>query len=184
MSIRHIQKPYLLLVGDEENPKYAKTALGLRDWAPEACLAQLRFTSAAVDLQLPQMAPGEAAAAGAKTLVIGIAAVGGSLPDSWRQTILEALNSGLDVAAGLHQRLARIPEFASVAARLGRQIHDVRHTDTTFPVGTGRKRSGRRLLTVGTDCALGKKYERKVVARVVMLASARPAKTTSGNVRC
>jgi hypothetical protein len=72
--------------------------VGLRDWAPEACLAQLRFTPGAVDLQLPQLAPGEAAAAGAKTVVIGIAAVGGGLPDSWRRTILEALNSGLDVS--------------------------------------------------------------------------------------
>lgn len=167
MTIHHIKKPYLLLVGDTEDPRNAKTAFGLRDWTPAACLGQLRFNQSAVDLSLPEMSPQEAAAAGAKTLVIGIAPVGGRLPQSWHRTLLDALEAGLNLAAGLHQRLRDIPEIAACAARLGRQIHDVRHTDQSFPVGTGERRSGRRLLTVGTDCALGKKYTALAITKAM-----------------
>lgn len=167
MAIHTLQKPYLLLVGDMENPRNAKTAFGLRDWTPESCLAQLRFSKRAVDLGLPEMSPAEAARAGAKTLVIGIAPPGGQLPESWYPTLLEALQAGLDLAAGLHRRLREIPVLAEAAQKLGRQIHDVRHSDTKFPVGTGKPRPGRRLLTVGTDCALGKKYTALAIAKAL-----------------
>lgn len=167
MAVHRIRKPYLLLIGDMENPNNAKTAFGLRDWTPENCIAQLRFHDRAVDLGLPERSPAEAAADGAKTLVIGISPSGGQLPPSWRPTLVAALEAGLDLAAGLHQRLRDIPEITSCAARPGRQIHDVRHSDTQFPVGTGLPRSGRRLLTVGTDCALGKKYTALAIARAL-----------------
>jgi uncharacterized NAD-dependent epimerase/dehydratase family protein len=167
MTIHTIEKPYLLLVGDTENPRDAKTALGLRDWVPESCVGQLRFGSAAVDLGLPEMSPAAAAAAGARTLVIGIAPPGGRLPERWIGTLLDALDQGLDVAAGLHERLADMPDLARRAAQLGRKLHDVRHSSTTFPVGTGKPRSGKRLLTVGTDCALGKKYTALAIAKAL-----------------
>ncbi len=167
MTVAEIRKPYLLLVGDMENPRNAKTAFGLRDWTPEACLGQLRFTDKAVDIGLPEFSIERAAAAGAKTLVIGIAPQGGQLPLSWTPTLLDALRAGLDLAAGLHQRLADIPEIAECARKLGRQIHDVRHVDVIFPVGNGKRRTGRRLLTVGTDCALGKKYTALAIAKAM-----------------
>lgn len=157
-GLHELRKPYLLLIGDVENPVNAKTALGLRDWAREVCLGQLRFTERAVNLDLPEMSPKEAVSKGAGTLVIGIAPPGGQLPASWHQILNEALEAGLDLASGLHQRLRDLPQIATCAARLGRQIHDVRHADTQFTVGTGMRRQGRRLLTVGTDCAVGKKY--------------------------
>lgn len=160
-----VLKPYLLLVGDVESPADAKTAFGLRDWAPEACIGQLRFSNAAVDLGLAQMSPAEAALNGAKTLVIGIAPAGGRLPKMWHPILLAALEAGLDIAGGLHQRLRDIPEIAQRAVQLGRQIHDVRHCDRQFPVGTGIRRPGRRLLTVGTDCAVGKKYTALAISR-------------------
>jgi uncharacterized NAD-dependent epimerase/dehydratase family protein len=167
MAIFEIKKPYLLLIGDMENPVNAKTAFGLRDWAPEACIGQLRFGSKAVDLKLPELSPLQAVQAGAKTLVIGIAPPGGQLPLSWHRTLIEALEAGLDLAAGLHQRLTAIPELEACARRHGRQIHDVRHADTQFPVGTGKRRTGKRLLTVGTDCALGKKYTALAIAKAL-----------------
>jgi uncharacterized NAD-dependent epimerase/dehydratase family protein len=167
MAVHSIKKPYLLLIGDTENPNFAKTAFGLRDWTPEACVGQLRFSDKAVDLGLPQMSPLQAVSAGAKTLVIGIAPVGGRLPESWHRTLLDALNAGLDIAAGLHQRISEIAEIAARAVELGRQIHDVRRSDMTFAVGTGERRSGRRLLTVGTDCALGKKYTALAIAKAL-----------------
>jgi len=165
--MHQIKRPYLLLIGDVEESLYAKTAFGLRDWAPEACLAQLRFTRNSIDLAIPEMSVRAAAEAGAKTLVVGIAPPGGRLPESWYATLLQALDAGLDLAAGLHQRLREIPAIAERARTLGRQIHDVRHTDRGFPVGTGLPRSGKRLLTVGTDCALGKKYTALAIARAL-----------------
>ena len=167
MAILSVAKPYVLLVGDEEDPGFAKTALGLRDWVPEACIGQIRFSDRAVDLGLPEMSPKSAASAGARTLVIGIAPQGGQLPGTWHRTIIDALSAGLDVAAGLHQRLADFPDIATCAAKLGRQLHDVRHSDTPFLVGTGERRSGRRVLTVGTDCALGKKYTALAIAKAM-----------------
>jgi uncharacterized NAD-dependent epimerase/dehydratase family protein len=114
------------------------------------------------------MSPQQAASAGAKTLIIGIAPPGGQLPESWHNTLVQALNAGLDIAAGLHQRLRDIPAIAKSAANAGRQLHDVRHSDQIFKVGTGIRRTGRRLLTVGTDCAQGKKYTALAIAAAMV----------------
>jgi uncharacterized NAD-dependent epimerase/dehydratase family protein len=165
--LHQIHTRYLLMVGEMEDPRYAKTAFGLRDWVPEKCVGQLRLTREAVDLGLPEMSPAEAVAAGARTLIIGIAPPGGALPASWSSVLAAALEAGLDLAAGLHQRLADIPQLRDRAAELGRRIHDVRHSDVRFPVGTGLRRPGRRLLTVGTDCALGKKYTALAIAKAL-----------------
>jgi uncharacterized NAD-dependent epimerase/dehydratase family protein len=168
MTIHTIKKPYLLLIGDTENPLNAKTAFGLRDWAPESCIGQLRFSGRAVNLGLPDITVQQAVQLGAKTLVVGIAPPGGALPDSWHSTLTEALSAGLDLAAGLHQRLGDVPHLKGHADKLGRQIHDVRHSDLNFPVGTGVRRAGLRLLTVGTDCALGKKYTALAIAKALV----------------
>jgi uncharacterized NAD-dependent epimerase/dehydratase family protein len=168
MLIHNVKRPYLLLIGDMENPRNAKTAFGLRDWVSEACVGQLRFSDKAVDLGLPELSPEQAQAAGAQTLVVGIAPPGGQLPESWHPTLLRALDAGLDIAAGLHQRLAEIPRIFALATKLGRQIHDVRHSGGIFPVGTGVRRPGLRLLTVGTDCALGKKYTALAITKALL----------------
>lgn len=160
-----IQQPYLIFLGDVSNELYAKTAFGLRDWLPGACIGQARQRGCTVDLGVPDMTVREARDAGARTLVIGIAPVGGALPDHWISDLLAALEVGLDLASGLHQKLADLPAVAALARSRGRQLHDVRHCNRSFPVGTGRKRSGKRLLTVGTDCALGKKYTALAIAR-------------------
>ncbi len=153
-----ITVPYLIFLGDVVNPLDAKTGRGLADWRPDACLAQLRLPGCTVDLGLPDRTPGEAHAAGARTLVIGVAPTGGRLAPPWIATLAAALRAGLDVASGLHTRLATFPELAAAAAEAGTRLVDVREPGREFPVATGRKRTGRRLLTVGTDCAVGKKY--------------------------
>jgi uncharacterized NAD-dependent epimerase/dehydratase family protein len=160
-----IEKPYLVFLGDVGDELYAKTAFGLRDWLPGACIGQLRLPGCAVDLGVPDMTPAEAWAAGARTLVVGVAPVGGALPAHWVRELLAALQAGLDLASGLHEKLADVPAIAEAAYSLGCKLHDVRHCARSLPVGTGRKRSGRRLLTVGTDCALGKKYTALCIAR-------------------
>lgn len=165
-----IQAPYLLFLGSEKSPTYAKTAAGLAHWRPELCMGQLRLTPDTLDLGLPDYNVTEAAANGAQTLVIGTAVVGGGIPEAWIQLLVDALDAGLDVAAGVHTRLSSIDRLVEAATRSGRKLIDVRVPPPHIPVGTGVKRSGKRLLTVGTDCALGKKYtalalEREMKAR-------------------
>ena len=165
-----IAEPYLVFVGDVEDELYIKTGFGLVDWRPGLCLGQYRLTSGAVDLGLPDMSPAEAARAGARSMIVGVANVGGSLPESWGASLHEAVAAGLGIVAGMHGRLDELPGLADAAAAAGVRLVDVRVPPAGLPVGTGRKRPGRRLLTVGTDCAVGKKYtalaiEREMLAR-------------------
>ncbi len=153
-----IQSPYLLFLGDAPDIETAKTAAGIRQWRGELCAGQFRLPGCRVDLGLPDLAPREAAARGIRTLIIGIANVGGFIAPNWVAAIVAALEAGLDVASGLHTPLASVPEIAAAASRAGRELVEVRQPDQAFMPGTGQKRSGRRVLTVGTDCAVGKKY--------------------------
>ena len=153
-----IATPYLLFLGDVPDALAAKTALGIVDWRPEWCKGQLRLAGCRADAGIPDMTIAEARAAGVRTMIVGAVNAGGVLPDHWVASIVEALDAGLDVATGLHSRLRDIEAIRAAAERSGRQLHDVRHTTQTFATGKGTKRSGLRLLTVGTDCSVGKKY--------------------------
>ena len=153
-----IPRPYLLFLGAETSPPHAKTAFGLRDWAPEHCLAEYALPGATVSTGLPRLSPGEAHHRGARSLVIGVAQSGGAIEPAWVPVLCEALEAGLDIVSGMHARLEEIPDVAVVARRCHRRLVNVREPPRGLPTGTGRKRPGLRLLTVGTDCALGKKY--------------------------
>lgn len=153
-----LPQPYLVFLGDITEKGFAKTAFGLADWAGESCVGEFVIGDTGVTAGLPQMTPSEAAAAGAKSLVIGVANPGGVIADSWKGPLVDALESGLDIVSGLHVRLSSVPVLAEAAQRLGRKLIDIRNPPADIPVGTGRPRTGKRLLTVGTDCALGKKY--------------------------
>ncbi len=165
-----VRPPYLLFLGDVPDQLAAKTAQGIVDWRRDWCLGQLRLPGCKADLRITEMGIGQAVAAGAQTLIVGVANAGGVLPDHWTAVIVEAIESGLDVASGLHTRLGSKPEIAQAAERCERRLIDVRHSDQRFPTGKGTKRPGMRLLTVGTDCSVGKKYtvlalEREMRAR-------------------
>jgi len=160
-----LPSPYLLFLGDVTRPAYAKTAFGLRDWAGDKCVGEFAVAGAQVSTGLPQMTPAEARLAGARALVIGVANEGGVIPQSWIPALVEAVEAGLDVISGMHVRLADVGPLREAAERGGRRLIDIRVPPAGLPVGTGRKRSGKRLLTVGTDCALGKKYTALSIAR-------------------
>lgn len=153
-----IDAPYLIFIGNAHDQLAAKTGQGIVDWRPERCIGQLRLPDCQADLGLPDLSVEEAAGAGARSLVIGTVSPGGPLPQEWLPTLRAALANGLDVASGMHARLDSFPEIRDAAARHGRRLIEVRHSATLYPTGSGRKRSGRRLLTVGTDCSVGKKY--------------------------
>src|SRR5262249_49156751 len=162
-----LRKPYLLFIGDAEDEADAKTACGLRDWARESCIGQLRLPQSPVDLGLPHMTPEAAARAGAGSLVIGVAPVGGQIPVAWEPTLHAAVAAGLDVVSGMHRALEGVPGLAEAASSRGVALVNVRLPRQTFPTGSGRRRSGKRLLTVGTDCALGKKYTALALTRAL-----------------
>ncbi len=162
-----VEQPYLLFLGDAEDALMAKTAYGIRDWRPEACAGQLRLPGCRADLGIPDLTIEAARAAGVRTLVIGVANAGGVLPDHWVDQLVAAARAGLDIASGLHRRLTSIPELVAAARQAGRQLHDVRYTDQGFATGTGVRRTGRRLLTVGTDCSIGKKYTALALERAM-----------------
>lgn len=155
MEIAH---PYLLFLGDVHDNLAAKTALGIVDWRRDWCLGQIRLPGCKADCGLPDLTPAQAADQGTKTFVIGCVNPGGILPEHWVNSIVEALESGLDVASGLHMRLEEVPAIRDAAQRTGRRLFNVRQNNETFKTGSGAKRTGKRLLTVGTDCSVGKKY--------------------------
>ena len=155
MSIQH---PYLLFLGDAADQLAAKTANGVAQWRRSWCLGQLRMDGCNADVGLPDLTLEQAAAAGARTLIIGVANRGGKISAAWQETMIRALELGMDIAAGLHQKVADLPAVREVARLEGRQLFDVRHPARSFEVGTGERRPGKRLLTVGTDCSVGKMY--------------------------
>lgn len=153
-----VDAPYLMFLGDVPDQLAAKTAQGIVDWRPEWCLGQLKLPGCKADLGIPDMTIEQARARGVRTLIVGVANAGGFLPDHWSDAIVEAIEAGMDVASGLHARLASKPAIREAAQKHGRRLTDVRHSDQTFATGKGTKRPGMRLLTVGTDCSVGKKY--------------------------
>ncbi|MCZ0811559.1 MAG: N-acetyltransferase DgcN [Pseudomonadota bacterium] len=165
-----IETPYLLFLGDAPDMLAAKVAIGIRDWRPDNAVGQLRLPGCGADLGLSDMTLEEARAAGAKTLVIGVANRGGVISKEWKKVLVAALEEGFDLAAGLHNLLRNEPDLVAVAEATGRSLHDVRVPEVDYPIADGKKRRGKRCLPVGTDCSVGKMYtaiamEREMHAR-------------------
>ncbi|MFC7702951.1 N-acetyltransferase DgcN [Plastorhodobacter daqingensis] len=153
-----IETPYLLFLGDAPDQLAAKVAQGIRDWRPEYALGQFRMPGCRADMKLPDMTLAEARAAGCKTLVVGVANRGGVISESWIKVLVEALAEGFDLASGLHNLLRDEPVLVEAAARFGCNLYDVRVPSVEYPIANGRRRSGKRMLAVGTDCSVGKMY--------------------------
>ena len=160
-----IKAPYLLFLGDEPEATHAKTAMGIAHWRPELCVAQFRLPGSGVDLGFPDMTPAEAAAAGARSMIWGVAGVGGIIPGHWAPSLFDAVDARLDIVAGTHSSLNEIAGLTEAAEAAGVALIDIRKPPANLPVGTGVKRSGLRLLTVGTDCVVGKKFTALAIAR-------------------
>lgn len=165
ISVVEFDIPFVVFLGDAVDATYAKTALGLVEWRGDACAGQLRLPGCRVDAGVPDLSLAEAKKAGVRSLVIGSAAVGGGMPGHWIGALREVAAAGIDIIAGLHVRLASFPGLEEAAKAGGARLVDVRVPPKILPVGTGRKRLGKRLLTVGTDCVVGKKYTALAIDR-------------------
>jgi uncharacterized NAD-dependent epimerase/dehydratase family protein len=153
-----IKTPYLLFLGDAPDQLAAKVAQGIRDWRPDNAVGQLRMAGCQADIGLADMTLADAKAAGARTLVIGVANRGGVISSAWKQVLMAALQEGFDLASGLHNLLRDEPDLVAQARATGQALHDVRVPDVDYPIANGKKRSGKRCLAVGTDCSVGKMY--------------------------
>lgn len=165
-----LKTPYLMFLGDAADQLAAKTAAGVVHWRPDACIGQLRLDGCNADLGLTDMTLEEAADAGAKTVIVGVANRGGIISAAWTEVLVAAIEAGFDIASGLHNRLGDVPEIAAAAEKHGATLTDARHPTRSFDVASGVKRPGKRLLPVGTDCSVGKMYtalamEREMRAR-------------------
>lgn len=162
-----IKLPYLIFLADAADDLHAKTGFGVRDWRPDACVGQWKLPGCGAELGLNNMTAVQAVAEGAGSLLIGVAPFGGRVQPNWIPALVAALEAGLDIVSGMHSKLDDVPEIAEAAKRLGRNLHNVRHSSRSYSVANGIKRSGKRLLTVGTDCALGKKYTALALTRAL-----------------
>ncbi|WP_457645952.1 N-acetyltransferase DgcN [Profundibacter sp.] len=153
-----IETPYLLFLGDAPDQLAAKVAQGIKDWRPQNALGQFRMEGCGADLGLTDMTLEEAKAAGVKTMVIGVANRGGHISDSWRDVMVRALELEMDIASGLHNLLRDEGQLVAAAQTYGATLHDVRVPSVGYPIANGKKRSGKRVLAVGTDCSVGKMY--------------------------
>lgn len=153
-----IQTPYLLFLADAKEVLSLKVAKGVVDWRPQSCIGEIALPDCTVSLGVPRLTLAEAKEQGAKTLVIGMNNAGGTIAAHWIPTIMQAIECGYDIASGLHQRLSDIDEIREAAQRHNCQLFDVRHTEAALETATGLRRPGKRLLTVGTDCSVGKMY--------------------------
>ena len=153
-----IQTPYLLFLGDAPDALAAKVAQGIKDWRPDNAVGQFRMDGCGADLGITDMTLEEGIAAGAKTLVIGVANRGGYISDAWKVVLVKALNMGYDIASGLHNLLRDEDELVAAARVNGQTLFDVRIPSVAYPIANGVKRTGKRCLAIGTDCSVGKMY--------------------------
>ncbi len=159
--------PYLLYLGDADDDLAIKTARGLAYWRPQWCVGQYRRSQGTPSLGLTDMDMARAKREGADTMVIGTANAGGVMTPDLVADAVTALDAGLNVVSGLHQKLREDPQIVAAAVRNHRVLFDARDPAGGIPVGNGRPRAGRRLLTVGTDCSVGKMYTTLAIERTM-----------------
>jgi len=154
----HIKAPYFLFIGDAKDTLSIKMATSIADWRPDLVIGENQLEGCEVTTGLPHISIQQAIDKGAQTFVLGLVNSGGKIAQSWIPAILEAIESGMDIVSGLHQRLDSIEPIYAHAKKFNVRLIDIRHPHAKFSTGTGEKRSGKRLLTVGTDCSVGKMY--------------------------
>ena len=162
MSLR-----YLILADGDFGPMSSKTANAIVRYQPERVVAVLDRRLAGQTVQevlgfggaIPVVGSvRQGLALGPNAVLIGIAPVGGRLPEEWRSWLAEALDAGCDLVSGLHTFLSDDAVLAEKARRDGRRILDLRRPPTDLPVASGlvKEVEAYVVLTVGTDCNVGK----------------------------
>ncbi|MDQ4019382.1 MAG: DUF1611 domain-containing protein, partial [Actinomycetota bacterium] len=156
------EKRYLILAeGYSDDPHYGKTMRGVVRYRPHPVVAILDSQRAGKTYEgIPIVGSvADALPHGPTTALVGVAVAGGRLPPPWRALITASVEAGLDVEAGMHEFLADDSELAELARRHGVELRDLRRPPPDLSVSTGAnlRHSAQVVLTVGSDCAVGKK---------------------------
>jgi len=157
--------PYAVFIGDATDPLGLKMACSIAHWRPELCVGEVAMPNCTTTAGLPRLSLTEAVKGGAKSFVLGFNNAGGHIDDKYLPHIKAAIQAGLHVVNGLHDKLTDYPELVSLATEHHVELIDIRHPTTRFKTGNGQKRTGKRLLTVGTDCSVGKMYTTLAIHR-------------------
>ena len=162
-------RSWLILADGYLTARNAKTAHGVIRYSRDRIAAVIDRANAGSDVSevLPELnrsAPVVASVAeglvhGPTSLLLGVATPGGWIPPEWRGWILEAIENGLEIVNGLHTFLNDDIEFVAAAEDRGVRLWDVRQPPEGIPLFTGKSLEipQRTVLTVGSDCAVGKK---------------------------
>ena len=175
MTSADSERRIVILAEGQFGPHHGKTAMGVIRYGPDPIVAVVDSTNATRNVRewlgdkprfdIPIVATldealkiGADAGKPATAMLIGIAPTGGKLPQSWRDTIIAAIEAGLDILSGLHTMIGDDPEFAAAARKSNVTIVDYRRPPTREETSVGRPhgRGKKVILTVGTDCAIGK----------------------------
>jgi uncharacterized NAD-dependent epimerase/dehydratase family protein len=156
------EKRYLILAeGRSGDPHYGKTARGILRYAPDPTVALLDSTHAGETHEgVPVVATVEEALPyGPTTAVVGVATQGGRFPPAWRELLKQCIASGLDIESGLHEFVSEDAELAGLAREQSVELRDLRKppADLNVPTGENLELPAQIALTVGSDCAIGKK---------------------------
>ncbi len=182
----------VILAEGEFGPHSGKTAYGVIRYGRDDVVAVIDSTKAGQTVasylpgfDIPIVASLDEALARpgrADALLIGIAPTGGRLPQNWRTIILAAIDAGLDVLSGLHTFIGDDPEFAAAAAAHGTTIIDYRRPPDRLETAVGRRHGpGKRvILTVGSDCAIGKMSVALELRRAALAAGDRASFVPTG----
>jgi uncharacterized NAD-dependent epimerase/dehydratase family protein len=150
----------ILAEGFSGDPHYGKTARGVLAYGERPVVALLDSERAGEEQSgVPILATVEEAMGyEPTTALVGVATAGGRFPPAWRELLRQTISSGLDVENGLHQFLADDDELSALAREHGVELRDLRRPPAGLNVPTGRNLElpTRNVLTVGSDCAIGK----------------------------
>jgi uncharacterized NAD-dependent epimerase/dehydratase family protein len=155
-------KRYLVLAeGHSADDHHGKTMYGVIRYGSDPVVAVLDSKRAGLDVEgIPVVASvAEALVHEPTTALIGVAPSGGRLPVEWRSILRAAVEAGLDVEAGMHEFLSDDPELSRLASEKGAELRDLRRppADLSVPTGANMSHGASVVLTVGSDCAIGKK---------------------------
>jgi uncharacterized NAD-dependent epimerase/dehydratase family protein len=156
------QKRYLVLAeGKSGDPHYGKTARGVIRYSPHPVVAVLDSTRAGETMEgIPVVGTvNDSLCFNPTTAIVGVATQGGRFPPEWRALLKSCISKGLDLENGLHEFVGDDPELAELAARHGVELRDLRRPPPglSVPSGENLKVPATIVLTVGSDCAIGKK---------------------------
>jgi D-glutamate N-acetyltransferase len=154
-------KRYVILAEEfSHDPHYAKTARGVIRYRRESVVAMLDSKRAGeVDDGIPIVATvDEALRFNPDTALVGVVTQGGHFPGDWQELLKTCVSHGLDLENGLHVRLRDTPGLPELAARHGVELRDLREPPSDLSTATGENLDvdATIVLTVGSDCAIGK----------------------------